>query len=42
MYELDLERRPRSKWPRRLTVVGYLAVAVVVALSVINGSAVVT
>ena len=36
MYELDLERRLPSMWPRRLTVVGYLVIAVVVALSVIR------
>ena len=36
MYPQDLEPLRPSKWPRRLTVVGYLVVAVVVILTLIN------
>ena len=38
MYEpAALEAPLDSKWPRRVTVVGYLGVAVVVVLSVVHG-----
>jgi hypothetical protein len=33
----DLEAPQDSKWPRRLTVVGYLVAAVVVLLTVTHG-----
>ena len=34
---LDLEPPGDSKWPRRLTVVGYLIVAVILIVSVHHG-----
>ena len=38
MYSDDREPQSASRWPRRLTVVGYLVAAIVVTLSVIQGS----
>ena len=33
----DLEPQRDSKWPRRLTIVGYLVGAVILIVSVIHG-----
>ena len=37
MYADDLEPHRPSRWPRRLTVAGYLGVAVVVVVALVSG-----
>ena len=38
MHSHDLEPFSASRWPRRLTVVGYLVAAMVVTLRAIHGN----